>query len=60
MPKDTYETHEGEMKNEAELAEELEEKGEDIEKVKAKHFDEKEEEDQDTVQCEEGADVCPA
>ena len=55
---DEYETREGEMKNEAELDEELDEVGKDIEEVKKEHFEEKEEEDEDTVRCDkEGCQV---
>ena len=54
---DEYETHEGEMKNEAELEEELDEKGQDIEEVRDEHFDAKEEEAEDTEECDK--EECP-
>lgn len=56
---DEYKKHEGELKNEAELEEELDEEGLKSEEVKSKHFDSAEEEEEDTVCCDEGTDTCP-
>lgn len=47
-----YKKHGCEFKNEAKCEEELDEDVENVEEEKAKYFDEKEEEDEDTVRCD--------